>query len=63
MENTKKAVGRPKKPDSDLLVQKSIRMTPAQWKKVDDAGIDALRALVDRWKPKPTQETLRVSRS
>lgn len=63
METLKKAVGRPKKPDSDLLVQKSIRMTPAQWEKIDGAGIDALRALVDKWKPKTTQGTLRVPRS
>lgn len=63
MATPKKTVGRPKKPNSDLLVQKSIRMTPAQWRKIDEAGIAALRALVEKWNPKPTWETLRVPRS
>ena len=46
--------GRPPKPDSERLVQRSIRLLPSQWAKYDAAGgIDWLRGLIDRAKPKP----------
>ena len=63
MEPQKKPLGRPRKTDAERMVLRSIRMTPSQWEKIDTAGADALRALVDKWKPKPPNETLRVPRS
>lgn len=63
MEQQKKSLGRPKKPDAERLILRSIRMTTAQWEKIDAAGVEALRAVVDKWKPKTIQETLRVPRS
>lgn len=45
--------GRPTKPDDQKLVQRSIRLLPAQWAKFDAAGgIEWLRGLIDRSKPK-----------
>jgi len=63
MEQQKKPIGRPRKPDLDRLILRSIRMTPSQWGKIDAAGANALRALIEKWDPKPTQGTLRVPRS
>lgn len=40
---------RPKKPEAEKLQQRSIRLTPAQWAKIDAAGLRALRKLLDRW--------------
>ncbi len=45
--------GRPPKAEADRLVQRSIRLLPSQWAKFDAAGgIDWLRGLIDRSKPK-----------
>ena len=45
--------GRPAKPDDQRLVQRSIRLLPSQWAKFDAAGgIEWLRGLIDRSKPK-----------
>ena len=45
--------GRPFKPDDQKLVQRSIRLLPSQWAKFDAAGgIEWLRGLIDRSKPK-----------
>lgn len=45
--------GRPPKPDDQKLVQRSIRLLPSQWAKYDEAGgIEWLRGLIDRSKPK-----------
>lgn len=45
--------GRPFKPDEQRLTQRSIRLLPAQWAKYDAAGgIEWLRGLIDRSKPK-----------
>lgn len=45
--------GRPPKPDAERLVQRSIRLLPSQWAKFDAAGgIEWLRGLIDRSKPK-----------
>ena len=43
--------GRPPKQAGERLEQRSIRLTAAQWAKVDAAGLDALRKLIDRWRP------------
>lgn len=52
MEEPKNKGGRPPKPDSEKLVQRSIRLAPAQWAKFDAAGgIEWLRKLIDRAKP------------
>lgn len=51
----KKPAGRPPVPHDKELVQRSIRMTRPQWAKIDAAGgVEALRKLVDRWRP-PTK--------
>jgi hypothetical protein len=52
MEQTKKPMGRPPKPADEKLEQRSIRLTAAQWAKVDAAGLAALRKLIDRWRLK-----------
>lgn len=45
--------GRPPKPDDQRLVQRSLRLLPAQWEKFDAAGgIEWLRGLIDRSRPK-----------
>lgn len=45
--------GRPPKPDEQRLAQRSIRLLPSQWAKFDQAGgIEWLRGLIDRSKPK-----------
>jgi hypothetical protein len=53
MEQPKNPGGRPPKPEAERLVQRSIRLTPAQWAKFDAAGgIAWLRGLIDRARPK-----------
>lgn len=52
METQKKPLGRPPKPSDEKLEQRSIRLTSAQWAKVDAAGLAALRKLIDRWRIK-----------
>lgn len=53
MSEPKNKGGRPFKPDDQKLVQRSIRLLPAQWAKYDaSGGIDWLRGLIDRSKPK-----------
>lgn len=43
--------GRPKLPDSEKLVQRSIRLTAEQWAKIDENGLEWLRQLILRAKP------------
>ena len=50
MNTDNKPKGRPPKPPDERLVQRSIRLTPAQWAKIDAAGLPALRKLLDRWR-------------
>ena len=38
MEQTKNKGGRPAKQAEDRMVQRSIRMTPAMWAKIDASG-------------------------
>ena len=44
--------GRPTLPDDQRKVQRSIRLLPKHWDKIDAAGTDELEKLLDRWKPK-----------
>lgn len=41
---------RPKKTQAEKLIQRSIRLAPAHWAKIDAAGLAALRKLIDRWR-------------
>ena len=52
MNTDPKPKGRPPKPADERLVQRSIRLTPAQWAKFDAAGgIEWLRGLIQRARP------------
>ncbi len=51
MEQPKNKGGRPPKPDSEKLVQRSIRLPPDLWAKIDDHGLEWLRAVIKRAKP------------
>ena len=42
--------GRPRKPEGAKLVQRSIRMLPEDWAKVDAYGLQWLRDLIRRAK-------------
>lgn len=48
----KRPRGRPELDESERLVQRSIRLLRRHWDKIDLAGLDALRAYLDRWQPK-----------
>ena len=50
MEEPKRGRGRPPLPPEERLEQRSIRLTAAQWAKVDAHGIPWLRALIQRAK-------------
>lgn len=52
MDIIKNKGGRPKKAQDAVLIQRSIRLSKEQWAKIDEAGLAALRKLIDRWKPK-----------
>ena len=41
-------MGRPPKPPDQKLIQKSIRLPPDLWAKIDRNGLDWLRALIKR---------------
>lgn len=51
--------GAPFKPESERRVQRSIRLLPRHWAKVDAAGKAELEKLIDLWdvKPKPAKKT------
>jgi hypothetical protein len=53
MEQQKNLGGRPPVPEDQRLVQRSIRLTAAQWAKIDAHGLAWLRALIDRSRPPP----------
>lgn len=56
MEQEKRKRGGQPKPAEEQKVQRSIRLLPAQWAKYDAAGgIEWLRALIDRSRPKPPE--------
>jgi hypothetical protein len=48
MEQPKRPRGRPPTPPDEKLEQRSIRLTAAQWAKIDAKGLDWLRKLIDR---------------
>lgn len=50
MENEKPTRGRPLKAPEQRLEQRSIRLSPAQWAKIDLGGMPWLRRLIDRAK-------------
>lgn len=59
MEQTKRPRGRPPTSDEERLEQRSIRLTAAQWAKVDAHGIGWLRQLIDRARlPKESSPTV-----
>ncbi|SDH08894.1 hypothetical protein SAMN05216466_10758 [Paraburkholderia phenazinium] len=45
--------GRPRLPDEQKQVQRSIRLSPELWAKIDAYGLDWLRQLIQRAKPPP----------
>ncbi len=51
MEQPKNKGGRPPKPDSAKLVQRSIRLPLALWANIDAHGLEWLRAVIKRAKP------------
>lgn len=44
--------GRPKLPPEQKLLHGTVRFTAGQWAKIDQNGMDWLRKLVDRARPK-----------
>jgi hypothetical protein len=51
MEEPKNKGGRPPKPEAERLVQRSIRLPPALWAKIDTHGLEWLRAVIQRARP------------
>ena len=51
MDAPKNKGGRPPKPEDQKLVQRSVRLTPDLWAKIDAHGLEWLRALIRRAKP------------
>lgn len=51
MEQKPPKVGRPTKPDAEKLVQRSVRMLPAEWARVDEFGLEWMRGAIRRAKP------------
>ena len=49
MQKNTKQLGRPKKPAHQKLEVRSIRFNSEQWAKIDAAGLDSLRHLIDAW--------------
>lgn len=56
MDKEKRSRGRPPVSPDERLTARSIRLTPAQWAKIDANGLPWLRALLDRAKPPKPQE-------
>jgi hypothetical protein len=48
----KRTRGRPPAPPEEKLILRSIRLKAQQWAKVDEFGIEWLRKLIDRARPK-----------
>lgn len=51
MENEKRSRGRPAKSPEELLSIRSVRLSDAQWAKIQLHGMDWLRSLIDKGKP------------
>jgi hypothetical protein len=54
MQSTKRPRGGQPKPDEERLVQRSIRLLPVHWEKIDAYGLPWLRKLIERAKPPTT---------
>lgn len=52
MEAPKKPRGRPPTPPEEKLELRAMRLKPRQWAKIEEAGMEAFRKLIDRWRPK-----------
>jgi hypothetical protein len=48
MEKPKNRGGRPRKDPAETLVQRSIRLPPDLWAKIDERGLEWLRSLIRR---------------
>ena len=55
MEQPKSPGGRPPKPEAERRVQRSIRLLPRHWAKIDAAGKEAFEAYIERWRPPPAR--------
>jgi hypothetical protein len=51
MEKPKNKGGRPPKPEAERLLQRSIRLTPDIWAKIDAYGLAWMRAVLRRAGP------------
>lgn len=51
MDEPKRPRGRPPKPPEERLVQRTIRLTPDLWEKIDRYGTLWLRGVIKRAKP------------
>jgi hypothetical protein len=51
MEEPKRPRGRPPKPPEEHLVQRTVRLTPAMWEKIDRNGLEWLRQIIARARP------------
>jgi hypothetical protein len=51
MEQPKNKGGRPPKPDDQRMVQRSIRLPPDLWAKIDANGLEWLRGVIRRARP------------
>jgi hypothetical protein len=51
MEEPKKPRGRPPTPPEEKLELRAMRLKPSHWEKIDAAGMEAFRALIERWRP------------
>lgn len=56
MDTEKRSRGRPVKSPDELLSIRSVRLSDAQWAKVQANGMDWLRKLIDRAKPPKQSE-------
>ncbi|WP_430226822.1 hypothetical protein [Paraburkholderia tropica] len=58
MDKIKHPGGRPRLPDGQQLIQRSIRLSAEHWAKIDECGgIEWLRQLIQRAKP-PRESTV-----
>ena len=51
MEQPKRPPGRPRTYQDEPLIQRSIRLRPTDWAKIDEYGMDWLRRLIAKAKP------------
>ncbi len=54
---TRSKVGRPPKPDAERRIQRSIRLLPTHWEKIDTAGKAEFEQLLERWQPPEKKST------